>query len=108
MILAELCSVSAVPSAPCLVVELGRSSLDLLELIVSTSPLEGVVPGVGLQHGLQLLGGCSRSLSEDGLLDRLVAKVIHTGVDDASDGRSVGVNAEVPQPFVRLRCRCLK
>ena len=41
-------------------------------------------------------------MSEQGLLDRLVAKVVTGSVDDSLDGSRVDVDAKVSQPLVRL------
>ena len=49
-------------------------------LSVAASQLDGVVPGVGFEQVLGLLGRDGCSLFEQGLLDGLVLKVVFAGV----------------------------
>ena len=56
---------------------------------------ERVVDHIILEDGLDFFGRGGGSLSDDGLLDELVAKVVGGCVKDAFDCRGVSVQAKV-------------
>ena len=65
-----------------------------------SAPLDVVVVGVGLEHGFEFFGRRGRSLLQDGLLNKLIAKVVRRGVKYACDRRHVCVEAKVAETLV--------
>ena len=89
-------TVLTVPSNRYFVVELRCCGLDGLKHPLLAVPLECVVRRVGLDHGFHFLGGSSGSLSDNGMLDQLVTKMVGRGVEYSFDSSYVSVEAKVP------------